>query len=78
VNRWLALLIAVVASAAVAWAATLFAAGAIGGILWIFVYGDNEWPAWTNVGGGIAAFLVGLAVWIIVGMAIWRRLTPRS
>jgi hypothetical protein len=37
VNRWLALLIAVVASAAVAWAATLFAAGAIGGILWIFV-----------------------------------------
>lgn len=77
-NRWLALVLAVAIGAVAAWAATLGAAGAIGGILWIFVYGDNEWPAWTNTGGGIAAFLVGLAVWIAVGLAIWRKLTARA
>ena len=77
-NRWVALLLAIVGGAAVGWAATLGAAGAIGGFLWIFVYGDNEWPAWTNSAGGIAAFAVGLAVWVIVGLSIWRKLMQRA
>ena len=72
-NRWVVLLMAIVGGAIAAWGATLGFAGALGGFLWIFVFGDDPWPAWTNYAGGIAAFAVGAATWLIVGRAIWLR-----
>ena len=29
-------------------AAVIFGAG-VGGVLWLLVYGDDTWPAWTNM-----------------------------
>ena len=72
-NRWVVLLMAIVGGAIAAWGATLGFAGALGGFLWIFVFGDDPWPTWTNYAGGIAAFAVGAATWVIVGRAIWLR-----
>ena len=41
--------------------AALVAAGATLGIVWLFVFGDNPWPAWSNVLVAVIAGVVALA-----------------
>jgi len=56
--------------------------GAIAGMLWIFVFGDNPWPSSIENVFPTLFMLVFLVIWIIliaVGFVIGRRLetTPR-
>jgi hypothetical protein len=74
VKPGLALLLAIVGGGVVAWGATLGFAGALAGVFWIFVFGDDRWPDWTNYVLGLAALAFGLTAWAIVGRGIWLRL----
>ena len=73
-NRWLALAIAIVAGGAFAFAALLLAVAAGYGLLWIYVFGDNPWPAWVEPVLNIAVVLVGSLLWGIAAWRIWTRL----
>ena len=77
-NRWVALLLAVVGGAAGAWAATLGITGALFGFLWIFVFGDDPWPAWVNPVAGILLIVLGLGLWATMAWAIWLKVKPRG
>jgi hypothetical protein len=78
VNRWVALLLAVIGGAAIALALTMFGTAAVFGFLWIFVFGDDPWPGWVEPALGIAIPVVGLALWASFSWAIWTYLqAPR-
>ena len=77
-NRWVALLLAVVGGAAGAWAAVLTITGALFGFLWIFVFGDDPWPAWVDPVTGVLIVVLGLTFWAALGWAIWLKVKPRG
>jgi len=74
VNRWLALAVAIVAGAAAAFAAAIAFVSVVYGALWIYVFGDNSWPAWVDpvAGGLMLAFAFG--TWVVVAWRVWRSL----
>lgn len=56
--------------------AAFFFFGALAGLLWIFVLGDDPWPAWTDVFLPLVLFLAFLALWLITvaaGFAFGRK-----
>ena len=59
----------------------LFVAGGSTGVLWVFVFGDQEWPAWTGTlvaALTIAVALLSLATCVFVGWWYPRRLDPET
>jgi hypothetical protein len=78
VNRWVALLLAIIGGAAVALALSMFATAAIVGLLWIFVFGDDPWPGWVEPALNVAIPIVGLALWALFGWVIWSKLRRAS
>lgn len=56
--------------AAVIISITLF--GATAGALWLFVFGDNTWPASVNNLLTAMFFLVGIALWLALLSAAYR------
>jgi hypothetical protein len=77
-SRWLALLIAVIGGAVLGYAILLFVAGGILGLLWLFVFGDDPWPAWTDYVLGAAIIIGGLASWVFCSWMIWKQLRPTA
>jgi len=77
-NRWLALAIAIVGGAIAAYAVLIAVGGAVAGFLWLYVFGDDPWPAWSDYVLGPAIVGGGLAAWAFCGVAIWRHLRPRT
>lgn len=56
---------------------SLFVFGAMTGILWIFVFGDNPWPSWTGAMFPVLLAFTFLMVWsgiISIGFSIGRKL----
>jgi hypothetical protein len=50
--------------------------GSAAGVLWLFVYGDNSWPAAVERTIPVLFFLIFLALWavaIVTGFAVGRR-----
>jgi hypothetical protein len=74
VNRALAVLLAIIGGAAAALFAVIVFGGALLGILWLFVFGDDPWPGWAESALNIAIPLVGLFLWAVFGWQIWLRL----
>lgn len=76
-NRWLALVVALAGGAVGAWAVTLAVGGALFGLLWIFVFGDDPWPAWVNPVAGAIILVVALGSWASISWLIWVQLSTR-
>ena len=77
-NRWIALLVAVIGGAILAYVATVLAGGGLLGFLWLFVFGDDPWPAWVELFLGPAIVIAGLALWAFAAWKIWRKLRGRA
>ena len=73
-NRWLALLIAILAGAAAAFAASIAFVGVGYGVLWLYVFGDSSWPAWVDPAMNALLLIFAFGVWIVVGWLIFKRL----
>jgi hypothetical protein len=78
VSRGPALLIAIIGGAVLGYFLFLIAAGAVLGFLWLYVFGDDPWPEWSNyvLGGAIVAGAI--ASWFFCARLIWRHLRPRT
>jgi peptidoglycan biosynthesis protein MviN/MurJ (putative lipid II flippase) len=77
-NRRLALLIAIIGGAALGYVLLLVVAGGVLGVLWLYVFGDDPWPAWTDYVLGGAVIAGGLASWGFCSWMLWRALKPRE
>ena len=70
-SRWLALAIAVVGGGFIAYALLLIVGGGILGFLWLFVFGDDPWPKWSDYVLGTAIVVGGLAAWAYCTWRVW-------
>jgi hypothetical protein len=77
VNPIAALVIAIVGGAVAAFAAALIFVGVGYGILWIYVFGDNSWPAWVDPTMNALLLIFALGVWLVVAWRIFKRLNDR-
>ena len=77
-NRWAALIAAVIGGAAAAFALTIGATAMIAGFLRLYVFGDDPWPESANTVLNIAIPLFGLAAWALFGWLIYRLLRKRA
>lgn len=77
-SRGLALLIAIAGGAVLGYFLFLLVAGGVLGFLWLYVFGDDPWPEWSDYAVGTAIVLGALVSWFICGRLIWRHLRPRT
>ena len=77
-NRWAALIAAVIGGGAAAFAVTIGATAVIAGVLWLYVFGDDPWPESANIALNIAIPVFGLAAWAGFGWLIYRTLRKRA
>lgn len=78
-KHWAALLLAIVGGAIAAYTLTLLIGGALLGVLWLWVFGDDLWPRWAMNILEIGIPVVGLLLWPLLGRVFWvhlRRLHP--
>ena len=73
-NRWLALVLAILCGGSAAFVTAIAFVGTIYGLLWIYVYGDNPWPVWVEPTMSLLLVLVSAGVGLAVGLLIWKRL----
>ena len=73
-NRFAAALLAIIGGAAVALGVLMLGTGAVAGILWIFVFGDDPWPNWAMTMLNLIIPVVGLFFWAVFGWQLWLRL----
>lgn len=73
-NRWVALLLAVVGGAIAAYTTILLIAGSLLGVGWLWVFGDDPWPGWAMTGFNALIPVGGLVLWALFGFLIWMRL----
>ena len=73
-NRFAAALLAIIGGAAVALGVLMIGTGAVAGLLWIFVFGDDPWPGWAMTTLNVLIPIVGLLLWAMFGWQIWLRL----
>ena len=53
-------------------------AAALLAMAWIFVFGDNEWPKWSDPAIMSLASAVGLVAGVATGWTIWHLMRSRS
>ena len=71
--RWARIVLTVIAAVIGGWAGLIVVGGGAAGIAWIFLFGDDPWPRWSE----IAIPLVALAGAVgrsgdALGLAAWR------
>ncbi len=75
-NRIVAVLLAIVGGAAIALGTLMLGTGAVGGLLWIFVFGDDPWPGWAMTALNILIPVAGMFLWAVFFWQILLRLKP--
>lgn len=76
-RRWLRLVVAILLGAAVAAPLSIGLGAGLAGILWLFVFGDDTWPAWVDPAFMTLLTLFALAVWAGLSRIIWMYLDAR-
>ena len=76
-SRWLALLLSIIGGAIIAYCLLLAIGGAVLGFLWLYVFGDDPWPAWSDYVLGSAIVFGGFIAWYFSARKIWDRLNAR-
>ena len=76
-KRGTALLVSILGGAILGYVFFLLIAGAVLGFLWIYVFGDDPWPAWSEPVLGGAIIVGGFACWASFSLRIWRGFQDR-
>lgn len=76
-SRGPALLVALAAGLFAGLAAATAAFMLLWGIFWIFLFGDDPWPGWTDWVPDLVFPVVALMVGSLVAWLVWKALTRR-
>ena len=70
--RWARILLTIVAAGIGVYGGLIVVGGGAAGIAWIFLFGDDPWPKWSEIVIPLVAFAGLLAgAWLFV-VAAWR------
>ena len=69
-----AILLSIIGGAIIAYCLLLAVGGAVLGFLWLYVFGDDPWPEWSNYLIGAGLIIGGLSAWVAAARMIWARL----
>jgi hypothetical protein len=70
--RWLRILLTTIAAAFGCWAGLMVIGGGAAGIAWIFLFGDDPWPRWSEIVIPLVALAGAVGGAAAVGLATWR------
>jgi hypothetical protein len=71
------LLFAIAGGAAGAFVLTSTVTAVTFGVLWVFVFGDDPWPAWVEPATTVLVPLFAIGAWVYLASLIWRSLEAR-
>ncbi len=76
-KHWPALLIATVGGAVAALGVVIGVGGALLGVLWLYVFGDDPWPPSAEAILNLAIPISGLLLWVLFGWMFYLTLRGR-
>ena len=71
-SRWARILLTALAAMIGGWGGMIAIGGGAAGIAWIFLFGDDPWPRWSEIAIPLVALAGAIAGAVILGLAAWR------
>jgi hypothetical protein len=70
--RWVRILLTILAGGIGGYGGLIVIGGGAAGIAWIFLFGDDPWPRWSEIVIPLVAFAGMVAGALTFGLAAWR------
>jgi hypothetical protein len=71
-SRWARVVLTVLAALIGGYAGLLVVGGGAAGLAWIFLFGDDPWPRWSEIAIPLVALAGAAAGAAMLGLAVWR------
>ncbi|MCL6739699.1 hypothetical protein LZ518_00890 [Sphingomonas sp. RB56-2] len=71
-SRWARIVLTTLAALIGGWGGMIVVGGGAAGIGWIFLFGDDPWPRWSEIVIPLVAFAGAIAGAASFGLAVWR------
>jgi hypothetical protein len=71
-SRWARIVLTVLAGLIGGWGGMIVVGGGAAGVAWIFLFGDDPWPRWSEIAIPLVALAGAIAGALILGLATWR------
>jgi hypothetical protein len=69
---WLRILLTAIGAMAGAYCGLIVVGGGAAGIAWLYLFGDDPWPAWSEIVIPLIALAGAVAGGWMAGVATWR------
>ena len=70
--RWVRILVTTAAAGVGGYAGLIVVGGGAAGIAWLFLFGDDPWPRWSEIVIPLVALAGVVAGAAMLGLAAWR------
>ena len=70
--RWVRILMIIAAAGVGGYAGLIVVGGGAAGIAWLFLFGDDPWPRWSEIAIPLVALAGIVAGAAMLGLAAWR------
>ena len=70
--RWVRILVTIAAAGVGGYAGLVVVGGGAAGIAWLFLFGDDPWPRWSEIAIPLVALAGIVAGAAMLGLAAWR------
>jgi hypothetical protein len=70
--RWARILLTILAAMIGCWVGFMVVGGGTAGIAWIFLFGDDPWPRWSEIVIPLVALAGAVGGAAALGLATWR------
>lgn len=70
--RWLCIVLTILAALVGGYVGLIVVGGGAAGIAWLYLFGDDPWPRWSEIAIPLVALAGSVAGAVALGLATWR------
>lgn len=70
--RWLRIVLTILAALVGGYVGLIVVGGGAAGIAWLYLFGDDPWPRWSEIAIPLVALAGSVAGAVALGLATWR------